>query len=51
MGLCFHFNLPLAFVDAVLKPSVWSKQSGAFFQQRDDEGQLQSIGILTGQFQ
>jgi len=30
--------MPFAFWDAVLVPSIWSKQSGASFHQYDDRG-------------
>ena len=43
-ALCSKLGVPLAFIDAVLNPSIWSKQSGASFHRHDAEGTLDSIG-------
>ena len=46
-SICNQLSVPLTFLDAVLKPSIWSKQSGGSFHRFNDEEELEAIGISS----
>lgn len=43
LALCIQLRVSLNFLDGVLKPSIWSKQSGGCFHVYDDQDQVEAI--------
>jgi hypothetical protein len=43
LSICIQLGVTMNFLDGVLKPSIWSKQSGGSFHNYDADGEVEAI--------